>query len=146
MTATNHTLTGALIGLTIHQPVLAIVLAVMSHFLLDALPHYADPKLVGKKLAPVLAIDASVALIVLGSLVVLQPQYWLLAVVCGIAAASPDLMWFPLWLRAVIGKHKKPLNMVQRFHSKIQWGEKPYNYPYEVVWFVACVFLLVKVI
>ncbi len=146
MTATNHTITGVLIGLSVHQPVIAIVLAVMSHFVLDAIPHYSDPKFVGKKLAPILAIDASVALIVLGSVVMLQPEYWLLAVVCGIAAASPDLMWFPLWLRAVLGKPKKPLNLIQRFHSNIQWAEKPYNYPYEVVWSVVCVFLLVKVV
>ena len=145
MTATNHTITGVLIGLTVHQPVLAIVLAVLSHFVLDAIPHYSDPVLVGKKLAPVLAIDASVALLVLGGLVVLQPQSWLLAVVCGIAAASPDLMWFPLWVRDVLGKPKKSLNIVQRFHSKIQWAEKPYNYPFEIVWFLGSLFLLVKV-
>lgn len=146
MTATNHTITGVLIGLSVHQPVVAIVLAVLSHFVLDAIPHYSDPKLIGKKLAPVLAVDFSVALAVLGSLLVLRPQYWLLAVVCGIAAASPDLMWFPRWVRDLLGRPGKPLNGVMRFHSKIQWAEKPYNYPYEVVWFLGSLFLLVKVV
>jgi hypothetical protein len=146
MTATNHTITGVLIGLTIPQPVIAVVVAVLSHFVLDALPHYSDPKLHGKKLIPILTLDASVALIVLGSMVVVQPQHWLLAIVCGIAAASPDLMWFPLWLCEVLGRPKKPLNAIQRFHSKIQWAEKPYNYHYEFIWFIASLFLLVKAV
>ncbi len=146
MTATNHTLTGVLIGLSVHQPVVAICLAFVSHFVLDAIPHYSDPKFTGKKLAPILAVDFTIALIILGSLVVLQPQYWLLAIACGIAAASPDLMWFPLWVRQLLGKPKKPLNIVQRFHAKVQWAERPYNLPYEVVWFVAGVFTLVKLI
>lgn len=146
MTATNHTLTGVLIGLSVHSPVVAIVIAILSHFVLDAIPHYSDPKLVGKKLAPVLAIDASIALIILGSMVVLQPAYWLLAVACGIAAASPDLMWFPRWVRDVRGRPPKPFNAIMRFHGKIQWAEKPYNYPYEIVWFICGLFLLVKLV
>ena len=38
MTATNHALTGAIIGLVIGEPVLAIALAFASHFICDALP------------------------------------------------------------------------------------------------------------
>lgn len=146
MTATNHTITGVLIGLSVHQPALAIVLAVLSHFVLDAIPHYSDPKFSGRRLAPILAIDATIALMLLGSLVVLQPQSWQLAVVCGIAAASPDLMWFPRWLRDLRNKPAKPFNAIMRFHSRIQWAEKPYNYPYEIIWFLGGVFLLVKLV
>lgn len=144
MTATNHVLTGTLIGLTVHHPALAIVLAVVSHFVLDAIPHFASPSMTGKKLAPLLATDATCALLILFGLVIVQPQYWLLAVVCGIAAASPDLMWFPVWVQDLRGEKHKPLNIFQKFHSKIQWAEKPYNYPYEIVWFLVCLVTLVK--
>ena len=42
MTAPNHALTGALIGLTISNPALALPLAFLSHLVCDAIPHY-DP-------------------------------------------------------------------------------------------------------
>ena len=40
MTATNHALSGALIGLAVMQPILALPLAFVSHFMLDAVPHF----------------------------------------------------------------------------------------------------------
>lgn len=40
MTATNHALSGALIGLAVTQPAIALPLAFASHFVLDAIPHF----------------------------------------------------------------------------------------------------------
>lgn len=40
MTATNHALTGAVIALAINEPWLAIPLAFLSHFAIDAIPHW----------------------------------------------------------------------------------------------------------
>lgn len=40
MTATNHALAGAVIGLTVTQPVIALPLALASHFVMDAIPHF----------------------------------------------------------------------------------------------------------
>src|SRR5690242_2115662 len=45
MTATNHALSGAVIALAVKNPVLAIPLAFVSHFVLDLLPHYNPPGL-----------------------------------------------------------------------------------------------------
>jgi hypothetical protein len=42
VTAPNHALTGALIGLSVANPVLALPLAFVSHLLQDTVPHY-DP-------------------------------------------------------------------------------------------------------
>ena len=39
MTATNHALTGAIIGFTVVAP-LAFLVAILSHFVLDAIPHF----------------------------------------------------------------------------------------------------------
>jgi hypothetical protein len=46
----THLVAGFLIGSYIHNPVLIIILALASHYLMDAIPHW-DPKLVikGKK-------------------------------------------------------------------------------------------------
>src|SRR5438270_5495542 len=43
MTATNHAITGAAIALAVKKPELAIPLAFISHFALDAIPHYNPP-------------------------------------------------------------------------------------------------------
>jgi len=40
MTATNHALTGAAIGLLVGEPLIAVPAAIASHFICDALPHY----------------------------------------------------------------------------------------------------------
>ena len=40
MTATNHALTGAAIGFIVGVPAIAIPLALISHFVLDAIPHF----------------------------------------------------------------------------------------------------------
>src|SRR6476469_9807431 len=102
MTATNHVLTGALIGLTVHSnPVLAIILALISHFVLDALPHYGDENHIRKKFIVVLSYDLLLASMILISLVVMRPMYWQLTIACAIAAACPDLMWFPMWIREI---------------------------------------------
>lgn len=53
MTATNHALTGAAIGLLVGEPLIAVPAAIASHFICDALPHYGrvgpDSKTIGSK-------------------------------------------------------------------------------------------------
>jgi hypothetical protein len=45
MQAINHTVFGSLIATTISEPAIALPLALASHFLMDAIPHYGeDPK------------------------------------------------------------------------------------------------------
>ena len=146
MTGTNHFLTGSLIGLTVHQPVLAITLAFGSHFLLDSLPHYGDDNHTGKKFLAILAVDAMFISIALGLFALTQPVHWPLAIACGLAASSPDLMWLPNWLNEMRGHGKQPLNnMVERFHKRIQWGEKPKYWPVEIVWTAFMALALVNV-
>ncbi len=146
MTATNHVLTGALIGLTIHQPVLAVMLAIISHFLLDALPHYGAKNLKGHGFKLLLGADALLASFILLALVVGRPMGWQLAVGCGVAAASPDLMWLPGWLRMLHGRSRGRFNAIMKMHKEIQWAEKAKNYPFEIIWLVSGVILLVKLV
>ena len=144
MTATNHTLTGVLVGLTVSSSVVAVPLAFLLHFVLDSLPHYGNPDHTSDKFKKILLTDALLAASILSFITIARPENWLLAAICGIACASPDLMWLPHWLRELKNKPKKPYNLIEKFHSRIQKYEKPQNYPYEVVWFVACLTLLAK--
>ena len=50
MLATSHLLAGAAVGTAIGNPLLAFILGYISHFLLDALPHF-DPGLYRKRKA-----------------------------------------------------------------------------------------------
>ncbi len=136
MTGTNHVLTGVAIGLAVQQPVLAVPLALGSHFALDALPHYGGDSHKTKKFLTLLAIDGTLIAIVLVSLIVSQPSNWVLALVCGLLAASPDFMWLPNFLRDLSDHHtRKPYDdPITKFHKRIQWAEKTYNWPYEFAW------------
>ena len=146
MTATNHVLSGAIIGMTISSPIVAIPLALMSHFVLDALPHYGNKNHTGRLFLAVLIADAATAGIFLLSLIIQQPASWQLAVFCGITAASPDLMWMPGWIREMRGQPRLRPGPIRRFHKNIQWAEKARNFPAEIIWFGSCAVILAKII
>ena len=143
MTATNHTLTGAVIGALIPIPILAIPVAFLSHFVLDALPHFDDNSgHTNKMFLYYLAADCGFAASILLSLMILQPENWALMVACGIASASPDLMWFPMWLKEISGKKPNPMGPVRRFHSKIQWAANKRGILLEIPWFFSMMIAL----
>ncbi len=135
--ASNHVMTGAVIGSVVVNPVLALPVAVMAHFALDALPHHGIDDHKSTKFLYVLSIDAGLAAAVLISVIILQPQNWLLIVLCGIACASPDLMWLPRWVNELRGKPAKPFGRIARFHAWVQWAEREtwWGLVAEFVWF-----------
>ncbi len=145
MTATNHALTGSLIGLMVGSPWLAIPLAFMSHFVLDAIPHFgvSDPKLNSRLFSLYLIFDAAMVLVLLGCLIVFQPASWVAGVCGAVAAASPDLMWLPDYIRAHKGKALAKHRHIVLFHKNIQWFERPIGFAVEVAWTVAMVVLTV---
>lgn len=147
MTASNHVVTGALIGAAIANPV-AIPLAFFAHFLLDALPHYSVDEHTGQKFIFVLSADAGLASAVLITVFLLQPQNWLLIILCGIACASPDLMWLPRWIVELRGKKPKPMGVVRKLHANIQWAEQEvwWGILVEAVWFSSMLILISQTI
>lgn len=140
MTATNHVITGAIIGAVVHQPALAIPAAFASHFVCDAIPHFGNGKTLpfGRHgFILYLLIDCGLAAVILLSLIVRQPAHWPLMVVCGIAAASPDLMWLPRFVGLL--RHKKDAigsSWLMRFHAVIQWSQTPAGLLVEIAWLV----------
>jgi hypothetical protein len=142
MTATNHVLTGVLIGAVVVNPWFALPAAFISHFVLDSLPHYGDEDHLGRDFKFVLTTDAIFAIFVLLAIAILQPVHWPILLLCGVVAESPDLMWLPLYIRDLRHLPKKPLNAFDRFHTKIQWGERPWGFLVEIVWFGAVLSLV----
>jgi hypothetical protein len=121
---TNHVLSGALIGAAARTPVRAFTLGVVSHFVLDAMPHWGDQD----RFLQVAVPDGLAGLAAIGIVTALTPAERRLAVMAGMAgAAAPDLdkparLWF--------GRSPWPA-AVDRFHAAIQ-HESPDRFPVEL--------------
>ncbi|MGZ6004983.1 MAG: hypothetical protein ACXWLH_02425 [Candidatus Saccharimonadales bacterium] len=144
MTATNHAMTGALIGLTLHQPWFAVPAAFASHYVLDAIPH-ADGFFKVKSLAfrRYLLIEALLCAVLVAVLAFYQPAYWWLAAVCAFAAASPDFMWIKAFILQQRGRVKpQPKLWLVKLHGKVQWFAKPIGAVVELAWAATAIALL----
>lgn len=148
MTATNHALTGAVIGLVVHQPLLAVPLALLSHFVLDALPHFGSTHLLPgmKRFVYYLAAEVGICAALVLTLFVLHPQGWLLAALCAFLATSPDFMWVGEFLAAQ-RKAKLPRrrHAIVRLHSAVQWYQKEPGLLVELGWAGLMLLVLAKV-
>ncbi|HTE22131.1 MAG TPA: hypothetical protein VK674_03745 [Candidatus Limnocylindria bacterium] len=133
MTVTNHILAGALIGMTVHNPIVAALLAFASHFVMDALPHfgYAGRKGYSEALKHKLSygvagftLISSVAIV--GILMVNREWF---ALMTGLVAASPDAVGLYNYLmyerrdQAAQGLSKLHI----KTHRAIQWCERPWG-------------------
>lgn len=124
----NYMVTGAVISFTVREPFIALPLAVLSHFVLDSIPHFGDNDESDTKEGyfprfkkAVLIIDAVLTAIFLAWLVASGST---LAVACAIAAASPDFVWIYREIVLKIRGSLKPRNAISKFHEIVQWYEK----------------------
>jgi hypothetical protein len=150
MRAINHSLTGAFIGLSVVDPFVALPLALASHYLLDAIPHYGEKgnsdSLVSRRFIYLLIIDALLCIGLVALIIVRRPDRWLLAVICAFLAASPDFLSINLFYRALKKAPWAP-NKYNKFAGYIQWFEKPIGLVVEGAWLVAliiCVSIFLK--
>jgi hypothetical protein len=146
MRAINHALTGSIIGLAVGKPVLALPLALVSHFVCDVIPHYGAglseaQTLRSKWFRNLIYIDAVLCVGLVVVLAVSRPAHWPLAVACAFAATAPDLLSVNRYIR--IRQHRPwQGNAYSRFASRIQWFERPIGVVVEVMWFIAGAVLL----
>lgn len=150
MTAINHALTGAFIGLTISEPAIALPVAFASHFVLDAIPHYdvseeSEKERIDSKKFFILQIVAGAALcfLLVLLLALARPRHWIVAAICAFLATSPDLFWIKKYL--VIKKSNKLLpnkNWFWHFHGLIQWFQRPIGAVVEITWLVSMLVLV----
>lgn len=117
-----------MIGLTITQPIIALPLAFISHFLLDALPHVGLDEFGGHhkakaKFRAILLLDSLALVGVFILLIILKAP--LLAFACLIMAGSPDFIWAYRYIFHEKGGNKAPrrMNFFNRFHSRIQTSQ-----------------------
>lgn len=147
MTAINHALTGAIIGLVVGEPLIALPAALISHFVCDALPHFGSADSPAKRLRTnnfrnYLILEFCLCVLLVVCLAVFQPQHWFLASVCAFLATSPDLLWINKYLKLRRGKRWKR-NAYEKFAGNIQWFEKPIGAVVEVAWLVAGLIILI---
>lgn len=149
MRAINHALTGALIGLSVSQPAIAMPAAVISHFICDSIPHYgedltvmpAEQWLKTRKFRLILYADAFLCFGLVVLLMVKQPAHWWLPAACAFLAAGPDLLSFNRFARITADKTWRP-SAFSKFATGIQWFERPIGVAVEVAWFAGACFLL----
>jgi hypothetical protein len=128
MLVTNHVLSGAVIGAASRRrPVFAFALGVLSHFALDAAPHWGNWR--GRPSFMEVAVsDGLVGLAVMGTMTALAPRDARLAVLAGMAgAALPDL---DKPSKVFFGRSPFP-RAVDRIHMRIQ-DEAPHRLKYEL--------------
>lgn len=146
MTATNHALTGAAIGLIVGQPILAIPMAFLSHFICDAIPHFRS-SLPEKQMfqswwfKKYLVVEAVVVFAILGLFAIAQPLNWKLAIVCAATAVLPDVFLFNRFNKVSNNKKWRP-GLFIRFSSGIQWFERPIGGVVELAWLCAAILII----
>jgi len=153
MIATNHALTGAAIVLAVKQPALALPLAFLSHFILDAIPHFGihedEPvKRNGHWLFKgVVSVDVVLVMAALIAIPLIFSEsisgWWILLGM--LAGVSPDSVWIYRFLQEVRTKIVKPHGRFARFHQRIQWSEKPWGLGVEVAWVAMMLALMVDI-
>lgn len=116
MLVTNHVLVGALLGAAIGRPGTALAAGVVSHPVLDLLPHWGRP-VSRQEFLTVAVVDGLCGLAVLAAAAVRTPPRWRAAVLAGaLGGAFPDLdkPW-----KELFGSSPFPA-AVDRFHGWIQ--------------------------
>lgn len=143
MRAINHALTGAFIGFSVGQPLLAIPLAVGSHFVLDAIPHFGIDKddITKRWFHYLLIADAVLCLGLVLALALTRHQYWLVAAVSAFAASAPDFLSINRYLRHWLRLPWRP-GAYARFATGLQWFERPAGAVVEIAWFMAALICL----
>jgi hypothetical protein len=121
MTGLNHMLTGTAIALAVRQPILAVPLAFLSHFILDAIPHFDHPlyHYGSRYFVFIMASDAVISLSAVTIIMLLVPQMSGVIALGAFFAILPDFGWLYYY------RHNRPQWWFFRFHSKIQWFERP---------------------
>jgi len=143
MTASNHMLTGAVIAAAVREPLLVVPLAVLSHFILDAFPHFgvAESDTKERNNHPLFRAVLTLDLLVLFAALILVPIIfsghvaWWVLLLGMVSAYIPDVVWLAHFYHDKKGHTRKPPMRLTRFHQKIQWFERPPGIVTEIIWF-----------
>lgn len=125
MTATNHALSGALIGALLPLPV-AIPLAFISHFAMDKIPHFGieDEKRNGSRFYKSI-VYGDIFLALLFAAAAAYYQKWGMLLI-GFVAYSPDITLVQYYFRHGHSFNIQPSNGFMKLHLGIQY-ERPWG-------------------
>jgi len=150
MTATNHVLTGALIAVTVDRPLLAIVLAFISHYVLDSLPQFGLSDIPeaerdsNQKFVIFVGFDSYITLGLFWLMPFLLQGHAnpLTVFACMAAAQVPDAVWFIRHMRANRHGAYHEQHWTTRFHKFIQWCERSWGVYVELIYLTSIIVLL----
>lgn len=131
MTGFNHAAVGGFIGKFLPLPI-AIPVAIVSHFVLDALPHYGIPHTRRNEhfWRIFYIIDFVAAWVLLGGTLLYRQDYAMFW--SALAATSPDFIWVARVIRTKsfdLSQHKSKF---AKWHASIQRYERPWGIYIEV--------------
>lgn len=120
MTGLNHVLTGTAIALAVKEPLLVAPLALISHFLLDATPHFDHPiyQYGSKYFTRIMVADGVLSIGTVSLVMIAVPQLAGVIALGAFFAIVPDFLWLYYYT------HGRPQWWFFKFHSKIQWYER----------------------
>lgn len=122
MIATVHLLAGAVIGLMVSNPSTIVVLSLLSHYLLDSLPHidpgtFTEPSSMPRTWRQLIVVITDiVAVAAIGLLFYSTHRHWSLLLLGGVTALIPDLL-MPL-------ERYSFYSPFTRFHDIFHWESK----------------------
>lgn len=135
-------MTGALVGVLVHRPALAIPLAFFSHFAVDALPHYGYGYVAPhvrdqqKHFLRKQTVDTYLALFLSWYLAysLRNHQTPVVMMFCMLAACVPDAVWAYQYILAHRRGSYMPHGWFARLHKRIQWCERSWGFYVELAW------------
>lgn len=143
MTGFNHTLAGSIIAVITPAPLVPIF-ALVSHFILDAMPHFGNHAAItvensrlSKRFKQLLIVDALLCIASLSLALLLFPDKWLVITIGVIFAAGPDFLW--------MFESRAKSRLSKRFFifaKRIQWAEWPRGWILEIIYGLTFVTIL----
>jgi hypothetical protein len=157
MTGFNHAATGGLIAVVAGNALIAIPLAFVSHFVLDAIPHFGwfysgdvFDRNKRREFQVGFVIDLLLSLFVIIYLpIFMRPVVsWWVALASIIAAIFMDLIWVYRGTREVFTKIEKPRNRIMNFHLNISRHHSRLvaGLFFELAWFIAALGLIIRLV
>lgn len=143
MIALNHVLAGTLIAVitpaeyTLYIPIIAL----LSHFVLDAFPHYGNDEeapVGSRRFRRIVQFDALLCVVAFGLALYLYPESYFWLGVGAFFAAAPDLLW--------LVEHKarrRIATLYFAFAKKIQWGERSWAWSLDILYAMIMISVLI---
>lgn len=150
MHTVNHVGVGAGIALLSGRPEVALPLALASHYVLDALPHYGISGDEGftalfkrGRTWPMVVVDVIGTILLL---VLLIGQAWYVYA-AAFLAVSPDFVWLQRYYGYErFGKKPPKAGPLTQFHQKIQWCERPWGIYIEIPLAILLIVLVARAV